>query len=60
MKDKILNYLKQGKKPQSEIASILGINYYKLLRILEEMEKKDKSIKKEINEKGTYIERIIK
>lgn len=37
-KKKIIQFLREGEKTASEISGYLGINYYKLLRLLKEME----------------------
>ena len=42
LEDKILKFLKQGKKPQAEIATALGINYYKTISLLNELKEKGK------------------
>lgn len=56
MKNRILQYIRTNKKvSQSQIGSVLGINYYVLIKLLEEMEKDNLIIKSEEN-KGTYWE----
>lgn len=42
-KKKILSFLREGEKTASEISGYLGINYYKILRLLNELEK-EKSV----------------
>lgn len=39
MKDKIIEFLKEGEKSTSEITSFINRNYYDGLRFLEELEK---------------------
>lgn len=48
MKNKIISYLKENpESPAGKIASLLGINYYVLIKLLKEMEKDKIVIKKE-------------
>jgi len=56
-KEKIIKTLTDfGKLPTARISAIVGINYYKLKEILEELELENKIIKTEAGELATYWE----
>jgi len=56
-KEKIIKTLTDfGKLPTAKLSAIVGINYYKLKEILEELESENKIIKTEAGELATYWE----
>ena len=53
MKNRILEFLKEGKCSISKISVNLGINYYQTQKALKELEKENKVIK-ELNKNKTF------